>query len=120
MTRLFSLSSWSPRILWCTGLEAILEFAWNTLHVAHATGTGGLSSLSLLAPVVLPNFGCWVSAGRACVLLNVERSATAASAQSVRLVVALSETGCTFRHFDSGTIRLSVSIICQINELSWT
>jgi hypothetical protein len=34
------------------------------------------------------------------VLLDVEGSATATSAQSVRLVVALAERGCTFRHDD--------------------
>jgi hypothetical protein len=51
MHPLFGLA-WSPRILWYTSLEAILESAWNTLHVAHASSTSSLSPLCLLAPVV--------------------------------------------------------------------
>lgn len=71
--------------------------------MTHATGTGGLSSLGLLTPVVLTDLGCWVTASRTCVLLDVEGSATAASAQSVRLVVALSETGSSLGHLELGT-----------------
>jgi len=42
----------SPSILWCTSLESILESSCNTLQVARTSGTGGLSPLRLLAPVV--------------------------------------------------------------------
>lgn len=35
-----------------TGLEAVLELAGNGAKVPHAAGTGGLSSLGLLGPVV--------------------------------------------------------------------
>lgn len=52
MLPLLRLAGWSPRILWYTGLEAILESSRNALHVAHTAGTGGLSTLGLLAPVV--------------------------------------------------------------------
>lgn len=34
------------------GLETVLESSGNTLEVSHAAGTSGLSSLSLLRPVV--------------------------------------------------------------------
>lgn len=52
MQPLLRLAGWSPRILWYTGLEAILEFSWNALHVSHTSGSSGLSALGLLAPVV--------------------------------------------------------------------
>jgi hypothetical protein len=52
------------------------EFPRDVLHVAHSSGTGGLSPLSLLAPVVLAYLGRGVSAGRAGVLLDVEGSTT--------------------------------------------
>jgi hypothetical protein len=52
MYPLLRLAGWSPRILWYTGLEAILESSRNALHVSHTSGTGGLSALGLLAPVV--------------------------------------------------------------------
>lgn len=43
---------WSTSSLWYTSLESVLESSWDFLHVAHTTGTGGLSSLGLLTPVV--------------------------------------------------------------------
>ena len=49
---LLSLGSWTLGVLWNAGLEAVLESSWDGLHVAHAAGTGGLSSLGLLTPVV--------------------------------------------------------------------
>lgn len=52
MHPLFGLGRWSPRVLGGTGLEAILELSGNALHVPHTSSTGGLSPLSLLAPVV--------------------------------------------------------------------
>ena len=52
MYLLLRLAGWSPRILWYTGLEAILESSRNALHMPHTSGTGGLSALGLLAPVV--------------------------------------------------------------------
>ena len=82
-----------------TGLEAVGELAGDGLQVLHAAGTGGLSPLGLLAPVVLPDTGARVTAVGASVLLDVERATTAASAQNVRLVVALSEAGRSLRHF---------------------
>lgn len=35
-----------------TGLEAVLGSTGDVLEVAHASGTGGFSSLSLLSPLV--------------------------------------------------------------------
>jgi hypothetical protein len=52
MHPLFGLGRWSSCILGGTGLEAILEFSGNALHVSHTSGAGSLSPLSLLAPVV--------------------------------------------------------------------
>merc|ERR1712227_814528 len=82
-----------------TGLGAVAELAGDGLEVLHAAGTSGLSPLGLLAPVVLPDTGARVTAVGASVLLDVERATTAASAQNVRLVVALSEAGRSLRHF---------------------
>lgn len=62
--------------------------------------TSSLSSLSLLGPVVFPRLGCWIPAVRASMLLNVEGSSTASSAESVCLVMALAEAGCTLRCSD--------------------
>jgi hypothetical protein len=52
MQPLLRLAGWSSRILWYTGLEAILESSRNALHVSHTSGTSGLPTLGLLAPVV--------------------------------------------------------------------
>jgi hypothetical protein len=52
MHPLFGLGRWSSCILGGTGLEAILEFSGNALHVSHTSSTGSLSPLSLLTPVV--------------------------------------------------------------------
>jgi hypothetical protein len=52
MHPLFGLGRWSSCILGGTGLEAILEFSGNALHVSHTSSTSSLSPLSLLAPVV--------------------------------------------------------------------
>ena len=48
-------SSDAPCALWYASPESVLELTGDLLHVAHATGTGGLSSLGLLAPVVCVN-----------------------------------------------------------------
>jgi len=61
MPHLFSLRR-STRILWHTGLETILESSRNTLQVSHTSGTSGLPTLGLLAPVVLTDLGRRVAA----------------------------------------------------------
>lgn len=52
----------APRVLGDTRLEAVLELAGDGAEVPHAAGTGGLSALGLLGPVVcyklVPEFGC--------------------------------------------------------------
>lgn len=80
-------------------LEAVAELPVDGLEVPHAAGAGGLSPLGLLGPVVLPGLSGGVGTAGASVLLDVERATAAATAHSVRLVVALSERGSSFRHF---------------------
>jgi len=91
-------SSRTSRILGEPRLETILEATGNTSEVSHAAGTNGLSALCLLRPVVLSDLGSGISAGRAGVLLDVERTTAASSAQCVRLVVALAEAGGSLGH----------------------
>lgn len=43
---------WSSGVVWCSGLETVLEPSGDTLEVSCPAGTGGLSSLGLLGPVV--------------------------------------------------------------------
>lgn len=66
--------SWSVRLrgdggalgtLGGTGLESVAELAVDGLEVSHAAGTGGLSSLGLLAPVVCRVLiSCWIRYAR--------------------------------------------------------
>jgi len=91
-----------------TSAEAVAELAGDELECAHAAGTGGLSSLGLLTPVVLSDASARVAAVGASVLLDVERARAAASAQNVRLVVALAERSSTLGHFEVSTVRLAV------------
>jgi hypothetical protein len=89
-------------VLGNASLEAVLEPAGNVLQVAHAAGTSRLSALHLVTPVVLAGLGGRVAARGALVLLDVHGAATASSAQSVRLVVTLTEAGGTLRHLGGG------------------
>ena len=52
VTTLQLLLAGGTGVLGLAGLETVLEFSRNGLEVSHAAGTGGLSSLSLLGPVV--------------------------------------------------------------------
>ncbi|CAG0919033.1 unnamed protein product [Notodromas monacha] len=52
-------------------LETVLETAMNDLQVTHATGAGGLTTLSFYTPVVVTQAGRWVSALSATMLLDV-------------------------------------------------
>ena len=86
--------------LWlCALAEAIAGTSEHVLQVAHTSSAGGVSSLGLLAPVVLADGGSWEAARRAALLLDVVRAATASATQRVRLVVSLTETLCTLGHF---------------------
>jgi len=111
-------------------LEAVLEAPRDVLEVAHAAGAGGLPALGLLTPVdcassrsassrclhafvgaeqrTLAGLGSGEAARRALVLLDVQRAATASTAQSVRLVVALTEAGGTLRHLGCCAVTLVV------------
>ncbi len=81
------------------------------LHVTHSAGTLALSSLDLQRPVIytrklrdeaeseedtVSNLGSRVSAGSADVLLLVESSLTASSAESVGLGLSKTERRGTF------------------------
>lgn len=66
-------------------LETVLSTAADILEVAHAAGTGGLSALSLLAPLVRADLGRGVTARSADLLLEVEGTSVASSADGVRL-----------------------------------
>ena len=74
-----------------TSLEAVLESSRHVLQVAHSAATGSSSSLGLSTPVVGSHLGSWVTARSAGLLLDVERTLTTSVAQSVRLVVTLTE-----------------------------
>lgn len=78
-----------------TGLETVLESSGNVLQVSHSTGTGSVSSLSLLTPVVRSSLSSWVTTGRTGLLLNVEGTTTTSVTQSVGLVVTLTERWST-------------------------
>lgn len=66
-------------------LETVLGTAADVLEVAHAAGTGGLSALSLLAPFIRADLGRGVTARSADLLLEVEGTSVASSADGVRL-----------------------------------
>ena len=85
-------------VLGLAGLEAVLESAGDVLQVPRAASADGLSPLGFLTPVELAGLGGRVAAGRALMLLDVQRATTASTAQSVRLVVTLTKAGGTLRH----------------------
>lgn len=72
---------------------------------AAAAGAGGLAALGLLAPVELAGLSGGVTAVGAGRLLDVEGPLATTTAQSVRLVVALSEARGTLSHFELGNWR---------------
>jgi hypothetical protein len=51
-SRPLNLIRWPPRTLRCAHLEAVLELPRDQLQRPHPPGTGGLSPLRLLTPVV--------------------------------------------------------------------
>lgn len=83
-----------------------LDLGDDVLKMANTSSTGGAATLSLQGPVVLTDTGrVTETAGSADSLLVVEGTASAASANSVRLdVLSASEAG--------GTLRLR-SLKCQ-------
>lgn len=78
-----------------TGSETVLESSRNVLQVSLTTGSSGLASGNLETPVESSGLSGRVSAAGAGLLLAVEGSSSASLAQSVRLVVSLTETGGT-------------------------
>lgn len=75
--------------------EAVSELSVNELERSHSAGSGGVSSLGLLTPVVGSDLGGGVSARGAGLLLAMERSLTTSSAESVGLGVLLTERSGT-------------------------
>ena len=71
--------------------ESVAELPPDDLEVLHAACSGGLPPLGLDGPVVLANPGTGVSAGRANLLLDVERHFPAPDAQGVGFVVAFTK-----------------------------
>jgi hypothetical protein len=71
--------------------ETVLETTVDFLQVSHAAGTSGLSSLTLFGPVERSNLGGRVSTLSTSLLLFVESTVTATTAQSVRLGVAFTK-----------------------------
>lgn len=96
-------------VLGGASLEAVLESSGNVLEVAGAASADGPSPLGLLAPVVLSHLSSRVSARGALMLLDVQRTAAASSAESVRLVVTLTKAGGTLRHL-GGRLCLGVKL----------
>ena len=79
--------------------ESVLEFTWDGLEVLHTASARRTTTQSLLRPVVLAHLSGWVPTRGARGLLHVVRTASTPTADRVRLVVALTETLRTFRHF---------------------
>jgi hypothetical protein len=75
----------------CSFPEAVLKFSCHILHVAHASSSGGATTLSLLTPIVLAHFRAGVTARRASLLLDVKGGLPASTACRVRLGVSLTE-----------------------------
>lgn len=78
-----------------TRLETVLESSGDVLQVSHSTGTGSVSSLGLLTPVVRSSLSSWVTTASTGLLLNVEGTTTTSVTQSVGLVVTLTERWST-------------------------
>ena len=78
--------------------ESVLEPPSHSLEVLHPSGSGGATPLSLLGPVVRADLLLGVGAHGAFLLLDVVRRGSAATADGVRLVVALSERGGSLSH----------------------
>ena len=74
-----------------TSTEAVPESSRDVLQVSHSTGTSSSSSLSLSTPVVASGLGSWVATRSTGLLLDVEGTTATSVAQSVGLVVLLTE-----------------------------
>ncbi|GMR35977.1 hypothetical protein PMAYCL1PPCAC_06172, partial [Pristionchus mayeri] len=79
--------------------ETVLEAALDLLQMAHAASSGGASADSLDGPLVHALLGGGISARSASANLDVVGRSATTSAQSVRLIVALSERLGSLSHF---------------------
>jgi hypothetical protein len=95
-----------------TFTETILETALNVSQVSHTTGTGSLSSLTLLRPVERSDLGGRVTTLSTGLLLLVERAITATTTQGVSLGVTLTEGTSTLSLFVKNAVSKSESSKC--------
>lgn len=83
-------------------LETVLESSGDVLQVSHSTSTNGVSSLSLGTPVVRSSLSRRVATRGTGLLLDVEGTTTTSVAQSVGLVVTLTERRSTLCLINTG------------------
>ena len=76
-------------------METVLESPGDMLQVSHSTSTNSSSSLGLSTPVVRSSLSRRVATRSTGLLLDVERTTTTSVAQSVGLVVTLTERRST-------------------------
>merc|ERR1719348_1165879 len=87
--------------------ETIAEFPLDDGHVPHSASAGGLPPAGLDGPVVLPDFSGRVATWSTDFLLDVESDLSASTAQSVRLVAALSKGAGSLGHGETSPQDLS-------------
>lgn len=70
----------------------------NLLQGAHSSCTGGSSPLCLLSPLIGANLGSWETTRSAKLVLSMETSLVASTANSVCLGVTLTKRRSTLGH----------------------
>ena len=85
-------------LLACARLEAVLGLTGHSLQVAHTASTSRAPANGLLAPLVAARLGARVAARATLLVLLVERTLAAATAESVSLDVAETERRRTASH----------------------
>merc|ERR1719348_2443888 len=98
--------------------ETIAEFPLDDGHVPHSASAGSLPPASLDGPVVLPDFSGRVATWSTDFLLDVESDLSASTAQSMRLVAALSKGAGSLGHGETSPkislVEVNQAIIEQI------
>lgn len=83
----------------------MFESSVDQLQMLRPPGTSRVSAVCFLAPTVYSLFLAWVGTGSTSALLYVVGATPTSPAQSMRLVVTLTETCGTLRH-GNGTSKL--------------
>merc|ERR1719440_1574025 len=78
--------------------EAVLRSAAHQLQVLHAPGADLAATLGLLRPLEGSDLRRGIAAGSALLVLHVVGALTAAGAQAVGLLVALTHRWCSITH----------------------